>query len=116
LDEQVIAMAQTLGDELTIMFAVADLAQVMLRTAQPERAARVLGAIAAKQEEIGLMTVLADTQVKESVTEARAALGDVAFSRDWEAGRQLAWEDAVKEALAALDLESPAMPAGQRDH
>ncbi len=106
LAAQAIAIAQTVGDEgVIIMFSVADLAKVMFKTGQPERAARILGAIAARQEATGFMVVLADNEVKRTVTEVRAALEDVVFSRAWEAGRQLAWEDAVRDALAALDPE-----------
>ncbi len=102
--------APTGGDERIIMFAVADLANVMLRTAQPERAARLLGAIAAKQDATGFMAVLADLQVRQTVADARAALGDVAFAHGWEAGRRLLWADAIREALAALDSTPSTAP------
>ena len=100
--------APTGGDEHIIMYTVADLAQVMLRTAQPERAAHLLGAIAAKQDATGFMAVLADMKVRQTAADARAALGDVAFTHEWEAGRQLLWADAVRVALAALD-STPSM-------
>ena len=111
LAAQAIAIAQAMGDEgVIIMFAVADLAKIMLRTAQPERAARILGAIAARQDATGFRVVLADTQINQAVTEARAILEAGVFSRAWEAGRQLAWEDALRDALAALDSDQALAP------
>ena len=68
LSKETIAIAQALGVERTIMYAVADLAQVMLRTAQPERAVHLLGAIAAKWE-AGRHLLWAD-----AIREALAAL------------------------------------------
>lgn len=108
LSKETIAIAQALGVERTIIFAVAGLAQVILTTPQPERAAHLLGAIAAKQDATGFMAVLAETQVRQTVAEARAALGDVAFTHGWEAGRHLLWADAIREALAALEA-TPSM-------
>jgi len=102
LSKETIAIAQALGVERTIMFAVAGLAQVILTTPQPERAAHLLGAIAAKQDATGFVDVLADMQVRQTVVDARAALGDVAFTHGWEAGRHLLWADAIRVALAAL--------------
>jgi DNA-binding NarL/FixJ family response regulator len=110
LAAQAIATAPTGGDERIIMFAVADLANVMLRTAQPERAAHLLGAIAAKQDATGFMAVLADMQVRQTVADARAALGDVAFAHGWEAGRHLLWADAIREALTALEATPSIAP------
>jgi DNA-binding NarL/FixJ family response regulator len=107
---QVIAIAQALGDERIIMYTVADLAQVMLTTPQPERAAHLLGAIAAKLDAIGFMDVLVEMQVRQTEADARAALGDVAFTHGWEAGRQLLWADAIRVALAALEATPSTAP------
>ena len=110
LSKETIAIVQALGVERTIMYAIADLAQVMLRTAQPERAAHLLGAIAAKQDATGFMAVLSDLGVRQTAADARAALGDVAFTHGWEAGRHLLWADAIREALAALEATPSIAP------
>jgi predicted ATPase/DNA-binding CsgD family transcriptional regulator len=115
LYEQAITSAQTLSDERMVMRIVAELTQLMVAATQPERAARLLGAIAAQQDATGFQGILMDTQVAQTVTQARTALGEAAFSQAWEAGRQLPWTDAVREALAVREPgpESATTPVPQ---
>jgi tetratricopeptide (TPR) repeat protein len=67
-----------------------------------ERAARLLGAATALREALGAPLPPADRPEQErSLASVRAVLGEDAFGAAWAAGRSLALEQAVAEALAA---------------
>src|SRR4029453_4928079 len=67
-------------------------------------------AIAAKQDATGFMAVLAETQVRQTAADARAALGDGTFTPGGGAGRHPLGGDAIREALAALDATPSIAP------
>jgi DNA-binding NarL/FixJ family response regulator len=113
LYREAIAEARAIRDERHIMHLVAGLAGMALATDQAERAARLLGAIAAKQDATGFTGVLSDRQVESTVAMTHAALGDEALKTVWEEGRDMVWPDAVANALAVLDPADPAMPPRQ---
>lgn len=101
-----IAEAQSLGEERQIMFNVAWLANVALASGQPERAARLLGAIAAAQDPTGY--TVRHRHFARIEPSTRAVLGDSAFMAAWDVGRGIAWSEAVADALAVLDLDRTA--------
>jgi tetratricopeptide (TPR) repeat protein len=76
------------------------LARVAAMQGRPERAARLLGASAARREEQGITLspiVRADHDHAENA--ARAALGEDAFTTAWAVGHAMPLEEAVKDAL-----------------
>jgi predicted ATPase len=76
------------------------LARVAAMQGRPERAARLLGASAARREEQGITLspiVRADHDHAENA--ARAALGEDAFTTAWSVGHAMSLEVAVKDAL-----------------
>jgi DNA-binding CsgD family transcriptional regulator len=69
------------------------------------RAARLLGAVAAKQDANGFTAVLSDWEVASTVATIQDTLGEEAFTTAWEAGQGMAWADAVADALGVLERE-----------
>ena len=86
--------------------ALAGLAAVAGATGQPTRAARWLGAAQAACDGDNTPTIGHHGLFIRTVADARAALGDAAFTAAWDAGRRLSLDDAIAEstALAALDV------------
>jgi predicted ATPase/class 3 adenylate cyclase len=71
-----------------------------------ERAARLLGAVVAFRERIGMrrpMDVLTAADIEAVVTPARAALGEAMWAVAFAAGRALTLEEAIAEALDAVE-------------
>jgi DNA-binding CsgD family transcriptional regulator len=78
---------------------------------QFERAARLLGVVAALADAVGVPLQPAEqTQFDSDVAAIRAALSDATFSEEWEAGRSLPLEAAVAEALEGADPALSANP------
>ncbi|MGH2562792.1 MAG: LuxR C-terminal-related transcriptional regulator [Thermomicrobiales bacterium] len=101
--------------------AFVGLATVAGAMGQPEQAARLLGAVEAVREEYGLaLWSTEQAMAAVAMADARAALGEAAYTRAWDAGHALPLEDAVAEALAlavddapsAASLPSPAAAFG----
>jgi hypothetical protein len=86
----------------TVIAAVEGLAAVASATGEPERALRLAGAAAALQEELGTAAWLPRWLVLpiDYLAPARQALGMEAAEAAWTAGRALALEQAIGEALA----------------
>ena len=105
-----IDVAQSLRDERSVMYAVAGLAGVARATGQPERAARLLGAIADAQDVTGYMGILSDKHVAPMIATTRAELGEEAFAGAWNTGRSMTWADAVADARAVLDPHAAPPP------
>ena len=83
-----------------ILGAVHGLAGVALARGQAERAARLLGAVDAARETLGMGRISQKQHGKRITTATRAALEPAAYEREWSAGCLLRLEEAVKEALA----------------
>jgi non-specific serine/threonine protein kinase len=96
-----VGMARSVGDERIVRGIVAGLADIALATGQPERAARLLGAVAAAHA-AGVARVVNEERHAKAQAAARAALGEERFSLAWEAGQTMEWADAVADALAVL--------------
>ncbi|HEV2067611.1 MAG TPA: tetratricopeptide repeat protein, partial [Thermomicrobiales bacterium] len=76
-------------------------AQVALATGHAEQAVRLLAAMEALDEAIGVVLPLElQAQFTRLANAARETLGEVAFGAAWAAGRALAVEEATGEALA----------------
>ena len=68
---------------------------------QPARAARLLGATAARREAMGApLPPIERPAVEKAIERARTALGEDAFAAAWAGGQALPLERAVSEALA----------------
>jgi predicted ATPase/DNA-binding CsgD family transcriptional regulator len=102
-----IAAAWSIGDDRSVLSMVVGLAGVALATRQPERAARLLGAVAAAQAATGIVGLWSNTRIERVEAPTRAALGDKAFTAAWEFGRTLPWEHTVANALAVLEPDAP---------
>ena len=74
---------------------------------QPERAARLFGATRAILESMGLARSSLDPSIYEShIGPIREALGEDAFRREWAAGSQMSWEQAIAYALGSEGLRA----------
>lgn len=77
------------------------IAQVVLATGHAEQAVRLLAAMEALDEAIGVVEPLElQVQFARLANAARETLGEAAFGTAWAAGRALAVEEATGEALA----------------
>jgi tetratricopeptide (TPR) repeat protein len=75
-------------------------AKLALAGAQPERAARLLGAAAALREEIGTpVPAVERADYDQALAQARDQLGPAAFEAAWAEGQAMNWEQAVAYAL-----------------
>jgi len=97
------------------------LAEIAAASGQMQWAARLLGAEEAHREQSG--GTLMPSQVvgyEQTVADARAALGEVAFAAAWAEGRQLSAEEAQAEAVRVADAiassTEPEQPAHPVDH
>jgi predicted ATPase/class 3 adenylate cyclase len=95
--EESMAIRRELGDRLYIAASLESLANVAFLQERRERATRLLGAVDALRESIGA-PLSSDTR-EDYVSAASAALGEVAFTAAWEAGRAMTWEEAIACAL-----------------
>src|SRR5215203_6769811 len=88
----------------TILGAVHGLAGVALALGQAERAARLLGAVGAAREALGMGQITQKHHGERITANTRAALDVADFEAAWSAGRMLTLEEAVAEALAIADV------------
>jgi predicted ATPase/DNA-binding CsgD family transcriptional regulator len=95
-----VAAARKVGDERAIMGAVAGLAGVAAALGQPERGARLLGAVAAARDAAGAARVMHGRQADRTEATVRARLSADSFSVVWDEGWRLPFELAVADALA----------------
>jgi predicted ATPase/DNA-binding CsgD family transcriptional regulator len=97
-----LALARATGDERIVRGIVVGLTDVALATGQPERAARLLGAVVAAHER-GVAGFANEQEITHATAAARAELGETAFAVAWDTGHRVSWSDAVADALAVLD-------------
>ena len=94
-----------------LAFGIAGMAGVILAAPMlpdsARRAAPLLGVALLQWERAGVPPELTDARDLEwLIAAARAQLGDDAFAAAWEAGRAMPLEQAIEEALSAVDSES----------
>ena len=88
----------------SLLSAMAGLAGVKLAVGQAVEAARLLGAIEAARDAVGIIRMDSWLHAERVTAEIRAALEPAAFERAWSAGRILPLDEAVAEALAITDV------------
>jgi tetratricopeptide (TPR) repeat protein len=95
-----LAVVHRRGERLEVAAGLEGLATVAAGTAQPARAARLLGAAAALRAAIGAPLPPVDRPAYDAaLTVTRAALGEDAFAAAWTAGERLTLDESVAEAL-----------------
>jgi len=109
-----IAVAAEIGSE-RLLGAVAGLAGVALALGQPERAARLLGAVATAGDTSGVGRIGHAAHTKRIAKELEARLPEPVFVAAWEAGGQLLFADALADALALTSSVNPRPSPGERD-
>jgi hypothetical protein len=96
-----LAIFRALGGQSGITHNLEGLAAVALAQAQPERAARLLGAAEGLREAVGSPRPLADRAEHDRfVAAVRTALGEQAFAAAWAEGGAMSLGDVVAFALA----------------
>ena len=86
-----------------LLGAMAGLAGVALVRGQAERAARLLGAIEAERESVGIEHIRSWLHAEKIAKDTHAALEAAAFEQAWQAGRTAPLEEAITEALAIAE-------------
>jgi predicted ATPase len=100
LYQECLRMHTTTGTRGSIAHSLEALAAVAAGQGQSEKAARLWGAAQALREAIGAPLPPVDvTDYEHSVEAARSAAGESSFAAAWAAGRALALEQAIAEAL-----------------
>jgi predicted ATPase/DNA-binding CsgD family transcriptional regulator len=93
-----LAMERNLGNECFALGATAGLAGIAWLRGQPERAARLLGAIAEVQQQTGIACVISRLNTRRITDAVRASLSDDAFSAASRAGRCMPFDEARADA------------------
>jgi predicted ATPase/class 3 adenylate cyclase len=105
--EQSLAIRREIGDRRGIAYALEGFAALASAQEQPERAARLWGAEEALREEMGApLSPSEREEYDRKIAEARAALGEDAFSAAWMEGRAMTQEQAIEYALA-FEISTP---------
>jgi ATP/maltotriose-dependent transcriptional regulator MalT len=99
-----ITVARTIQQTRATLGAVHGLAGVALALGHAERAARLLGAVGAAREALGMGRITQKHHGERITADTRAALEAADFERAWSVGRVLSLEEAVAEALAIADV------------
>jgi hypothetical protein len=101
LYEENLALRRELGDKRGIIECLAGLAGVAQGEGQPQRAAKLLGAVEALPERVGIyLTSFDRVGFERMCAVARAQLDEATFVVAWAAGRAMTMEQAIAEALA----------------
>jgi predicted ATPase/DNA-binding CsgD family transcriptional regulator len=95
-----LALAHRQGLQEDMLYSLAGIAGVAVDRGQFKRAARLQGAVQALSGRMGIsFQPMEQAQLDHEIATTRAAVADKPFTRAWEAGRGIALEDAVAEAL-----------------
>jgi len=100
---ETVDLARTLKQTRALLSAVTGLAGVALARGEADRAARLLGAVEAAREALGLAQIHNVHHTERILADAHAALEAPAFAQIWAAGHRLSLEEAVGEALAVAN-------------
>jgi hypothetical protein len=111
--QRALELAVALGDRSETAIEIQGVAMAAAGMALPERALMLGGAAAAEFDRLGLDLSgirFWNALIERYFAVARSALGERAASDAWQAGRQMAFESAVGEALGAARTEAAAAP------
>jgi predicted ATPase len=97
---ETIAMGSQVGDDRTVLGAIAGIARIALAKGNPDDAAVLLGAIASKTEKGAGIPALTRPMIEPLVEQCRNALEPERFQRDWESGYVMTTEELITFALA----------------
>jgi hypothetical protein len=100
---EAVTRARDLRHMDALLGAMAGMAGLALAHGQPELAARLLGAVEAGQELVGMRRIQNSLHIQRIAADARAALPAAAFDQAWWAGRAVPQEEAIAEALTIAD-------------
>jgi tetratricopeptide (TPR) repeat protein len=97
---QSLVMRREIGEKRGIAECLGGLARVAIRLRQPERAARLFGAVEAIREAIGAPLPPCDhADHRRDLAAVRSALGERVFAAAWARGRGMGLDQAIKTAL-----------------
>ena len=100
---EALEIAEQIGSEWVSQMVLGDVALLCALLREWERAARLVGALEARQESTGLYSDPADEASEPTlVAQTRGALGDVAFARTRAVGREIPFDAAMAEVRAWL--------------
>jgi non-specific serine/threonine protein kinase len=119
LHRATLPLKRNLGDREGLAATLVNLAYLAVRAGDAARAARLCGVAELAHESIGaVLPPWERTLAVKTVDLARAALGNTAFSAEWENGRRLSLDQAVTEALEpdAVGLPPSLRGAGGEGH
>lgn len=98
--QEAVALARILGNQDGLAYVLEGLAWVAAADGRGERAARLLGAAAARREALGQASrPHFRKQVETEVAPAQVVLGEASWAAEFAAGRELSLEEAIAEAL-----------------
>jgi tetratricopeptide (TPR) repeat protein len=100
---ETIDLARALQQTRSLLSGVTGLAGVALALGQAERAARLLGAVEAARDTLGLALIHNANHAARVATDIHVALEPAVYERAREMGRMVPLEEAVAEALAIAD-------------
>lgn len=97
---ETLQLGREMGDQYLLVYALGDLAKLEVARGRPARAARLGGAVAGLQKQLGITMAPAENQDRDQVLDrAREDLGEARFRRAWDGGQALSLDDAVDHAL-----------------
>jgi predicted ATPase/transcriptional regulator with XRE-family HTH domain len=104
LHKESLKLARRFGFTFDVVICLEGMARVQAIQGRPERAARLLGAAAARREEKGTpLTPITRADRDHAVTEIRAAIGEDALAVEWAKGNAMTLEEALREAVGDRD-------------
>jgi DNA-binding CsgD family transcriptional regulator/Tfp pilus assembly protein PilF len=111
--EESLVIARDLGDRYRASFVLETIAGLAAAQGQPERALRMVGAVAALRESIGLVVTPAwRDRVEADLAPARRALDATAAATAVEQGRAMSLDQAISYALTTEPNSSHAIASG----
>jgi DNA-binding CsgD family transcriptional regulator len=86
------------------------MASIALDQGQPEYVARLLGAIDAQMQRVGVKVIGFHLMTERLKDEVRDRLGERVYEREFDVGRSIPWPDAVAEARSLTANAAADMP------
>ena len=109
-----LATCKKAGDYWGVIKALVGSAGVAVHRSEPERAARLLGAVETRRNTIGAMLEVVDQlEYSRNITAAQAVLTTQQFAQAWEQGQAMSLEDAITYAQEKVEpLHKGPIPPG----